>query len=218
MTHVVKPGNIIAYLTGKAKASTAEAWVRDLDKVWDAMTEVTFNQKGFLAMKALWNLDNSRNILVLAFWNSLPERLAYEKAAAGGVRANMETTLVGPPPRPKYEVVRAMGAPLEGIKVGHVAAILSAKARATTVADYSRELDRVWSGATDILTKRPGNIGAHVLYSIEGTREVHSIGYWASLADRIAYENSVSRQVQGRFEQTLEPPYPRPRYIIVKTT
>ena len=218
MAQEIKQGQIVAYLTEKARASTREGWSRELDKVWDSMAADLKKHKSFLGMKALWNIENNQEIVVLAYWDNLADRLAYEKTAAGGVRARMETTLQGPPPRPKYEVLRAKGAGLDGIKLGHIVAILSARSYAATRAAFERDMAKVWEEATGVLAGRPGFVAAHALWSIEGTRDAKVLGVWNTLDARLSYEGSVAGHVRGRFESLLEPPYPRPKYAVVKST
>ncbi|MDO8531483.1 MAG: hypothetical protein Q7T26_04835 [Dehalococcoidia bacterium] len=213
----IKPGNIVAVLSGKAKATTSEAWSRALDTVWPQQQAVLRAQKGFIDCKALWNIENNQEILVLAYWNSLVERLAYEKSAAARPRALMETTLQGPPPRPKFEVLQSRGAGLDRIKEGHIVAIMSAKSRAPTRDEYAREIARIWDKATRPLETQKGFLSAQVLYNIEGTRLAHVMGFWATLEQRLAYEGSISRQVRGPFESITESPYPRPKYVVVKS-
>jgi len=218
MAQEIQQGQIVAYLTGKARASTREGWARDLDGVWEEMTAPLKKHRSFMGMKALWNIENTQEIVVLAYWDNLADRLAYEKAAAAPVRARMETTLQGPPPRPKYEIMRAAGAGLEGIRVGHIAAILTARSRARTRADFERDLAKVWEEATRIASAQPGFVASQVLWSIENTREARVMGFWETLNARLAYERSVSGQVRSRFESVLEPPYPRPKYVVVRST
>ncbi|MBI4307280.1 MAG: antibiotic biosynthesis monooxygenase [Chloroflexi bacterium] len=218
MAQVIEQGNIVAFLIGGARAATREGWARDLDGVWHEMAAALKKQKGFLGMKALWNIEDNQEIIVLAYWDNLEDRLAYERTAAGGVRARMETTLQGPPPRPKYEVMRARGASLDGVKVGQIAAVLTARSHASTRAAFDQDLKKVWEEATGIASMRPGFVAAQALWSIENTRQAHIVGFWESLDNRLSYEGSVAGPVRARFESILEPPYPRPKYVIVKST
>ncbi len=217
MTLDVRPGNTVAVLVGKARAKSAEEWSRALDPVWPQQQAVLRAQKGFMDCKALWNIENNQEIIVLAYWNSLPERLAYEKAAAAAPRALMETTLQGPPPRPKFEVLQSRGVGLDKIKEGHIVAIMSAKSRAATRDEFVGEMARIWDKATRPLETQKGFLAVQTFYSIEGTRLTHTLGFWATLKERLAYEGSISRQVRGPFESITLPPYPRPKYVVVKS-
>lgn len=219
MGQKLRQGRIVLGMRGKAKAFTSDKWRRDLDNVWDEIAPTMRKQKGFLGVKALWSIANNQEILLLADWDSLADRLAYENSVAGGLRARMETILQGMPSRPKYRMVRDTKVELSDIKDGHFVTSLTASSRASSPAEFERDLSSVWDrlGKTDTSHTDSPFLGAQIIWSIDGTREACLLAFWRSLEKQSACEAAPPFQTGAKFQDILEPPVEHAKYVVVKS-
>lgn len=214
-----RQGYIVLGMKGKAKAPTRDKWSQDLDDVWDEIAPVMRKQKGFLGVKALWNIANNQEMLVLAYWESLADRLAYENSVAGGLRARMETILQGMPSRPKYRMLLDTKVDLSDIRDGHLVTSLTATSRASSPAEFEHDLRNVWDrpGKIDASHTESPFLGAQVIWSIDGTREACLLAFWRSLEKQSTNETVASFQAGAKFQEILEPPIVHSQYVIVKS-
>lgn len=205
-------GRIVAHFRGHATAASAAQWDREVALVWDSVATTVLGQAGFLSTKTFWNQDDSGDVVMLAYWNSLAERLAYERAASGGVRASMETTLREVPVRLKYELVGATGVPLGKLQAGVSAGILSGRGKAASAGALAEEADRLQSAAN--AAQRPaGHLGTHVLFSTDGQCTVQVLNFW-----RDAAALNAAWPTREPHEALLVPGFERQRYVIVRST
>ncbi|MDO8532495.1 MAG: hypothetical protein Q7T26_10115 [Dehalococcoidia bacterium] len=214
-----RQGYIVLGMKGKTKASTRDKWSQDLDNVWDEIAPVMRKQKGFLGVKALWNIANNQEMLLLAYWERLADRLAYENSVAGGLRARMETILQGMPSRPKYRMIRDTRVELSDIKGGHLVTSLTATSRASSPAEFEHDLGKVWDrpGRIDASHTDSPFLGAQVIWSIDGTREACLLTFWRSLEKQSTHETTAPFQTGAKFQEILEPPIVHSQYVIIKS-
>ena len=102
--------------------------------------------------------------------------------------------------------------------LGMVAALAYGKAKARASEGWARDLEKVWDRSTGVLLKQKGFLGLRCLWCSDDSGEVIILGMWDTMAHRLAYEASVSKGVRGAFEETMQGPARRLKYIVVKKT
>ena len=103
----LKPGVVAALFTAQAKATTSEAWERDVAGVWDRAVDLLGQNRGFKGIVTLWNNDDSREVCIIGLWEDLETRLAYESGNASDVRDLFNGIFQAVPHRPRFVVTRS---------------------------------------------------------------------------------------------------------------
>jgi len=69
-----------------------------------------------------------------------------------------------------------------------------------------------------VLLRQKGFLGLRALWCSDNSGEVIVMGIWDTMANRLAYEASVAKGVRGAFEETMQGPALRKKYLVVKRT
>ena len=106
MDDIMNQGVVGALAFGKAKAKTQEEWAKDLERIWDRSTGMLLKQKGFRGLRAFWAVDGSRDTMVMGIWETMEDRMAYERSISPGVQGAFDEILEAPARRQKFVLVR----------------------------------------------------------------------------------------------------------------
>ncbi len=100
------------------------------------------------------------------------------------------------------------------MEAGNVAAILFAKAKVKSRAEWESAVAGIWDDTVAEVRSNPGFIGILTLWNSDDSGQVSVIGVWESMEHRLAYEARSAEYVRGLFNPLFEAVPDRPRYII----
>ena len=193
-------------------------WEKNLSSCWRDVARLLTHIQGCYGLKALWNIDDSGDTLFLFYWDTAERCLVFSKSTGGReIATELRRSLRAPKKNQPCIVVNAEGVSTEVMKPGTLLAVLTAKAKSKKREAFAAELAPVYSATGESLHTQDGFIGHHALWDLDDSRGVHAIAVWESLEKRLAYERTIAPGVRGRTETVLEGPFPRPKYVVVKT-